>query len=146
MKLTLVPLLARQRELYDVPLGWDRFKQYIRTITGGGDDIELAPLVAMNPMGKPHVAAVLDRLLAFDAERVVGDAITEAGRRLSAVDLDLKVGLVVSDDAMGGWTNRYLSELSSFMDLSANLKRGWVSVLAWTGDEQSPGGVREATL
>src|SRR6266542_6153811 len=101
MKATLVPLLRTQRELYDLPLGWDRFKQYIRTITGGGDDIELAPLVAMNPMGKPHVAAVLDKLIALDGEGVAAEAAAEAEARLAS-HLDLKIGLVVIDDAIGG--------------------------------------------
>jgi len=68
----------------------------------------------MNPMGKPHVAAVLDKLIALDGEGVAAEAAAEAERRLASVHLDLKVGLVVSDDAMGGWTNRYLSELRGF--------------------------------
>lgn len=41
-----------------MPLGRDCFNRYIQTLTGRGDDVALMPLVAMNPMGKPHVAAV----------------------------------------------------------------------------------------
>ena len=146
MKLTLVPLLHTERELYEMPLGWDRFKRYIWTVTGGGDDVDLFPLVSMNPMGKPHLAEVLDRLLALDAEGVAADAVAEAERRLPKVDLDLRVGLVVADDAMGGWTNRYLTEAKAFLDLDAQLKRGWVSVLLWTGEEPERESIREAVL
>ena len=146
MKLTHIPLLQTQRELYDIPMGWDRFKRYVWTMTGGGDDIELLPLATMNPMGKPHVAEVLDRLIALGAEDVAADATADAARRLSAVDLDLKVGIVVADDALGGWTNRYLTEISARLDLAGALKRGWVSVLAWTGDEPSRDAIRDETL
>jgi hypothetical protein len=146
LRLTLIPLLQTQRELYDIPVGWDRFKRYIWTMTGGGDDIELLPLATMNPMGKPHVADVLDKLIALAAEDVAAEAVAEAARRLASVDLDLKVGVVVADDAMGGWTNRYLTEINARLDLAAGLKRGWVSVLAWTGDEPSREAIREETL
>src|SRR4051812_29048824 len=52
--LTHVPLLAVQRELYDLPRGMDRFRKYLGVMTGGTDDIVL-PLGGMNPMGKHHV-------------------------------------------------------------------------------------------
>ena len=48
MKLDFVPLLQVQRELYDIPLGWTRFKSYLEVMTGGTDDVIL-PLVAMKP-------------------------------------------------------------------------------------------------
>jgi hypothetical protein len=146
MRLTLVPLLQTQRELYDLPLGFDRFNRYIQTITGGGDDVALMPLVAMNPMGKPHVAESLDRLIALDAEAVAAAATADAERRLTDVDLALKVGLVLVDDALGGWTNRYLTEARSLVDLGPAIKRGWVSVFAWTGEEPTREGIREAVL
>jgi hypothetical protein len=55
MKLTFVPLLQTQRELYDLPRNMERFNAYLATMkdpTTG--DLKL-PLVAMNPMGKEHV-------------------------------------------------------------------------------------------
>ena len=36
------------------------------------------PLVAMNPMGKDHVPALIDGYLALDAERIAADAVAEA--------------------------------------------------------------------
>src|SRR5207302_11002408 len=107
MKLTLVPLLQTQRELYDLPLGWDRFKRYLWTMTGGSDDVSLLPLVAMNPMGKPHVAEVLDKLMAVGAEDAAAAAIVEAERRRSSFDLALKVGIVLGGAAWGGGWRPY---------------------------------------
>lgn len=61
MKLNLVPALSIQRELYAIPRGMARFWRYIETMTGRTDDIAL-PLMSMNPMTKPHVAARSARL------------------------------------------------------------------------------------
>lgn len=140
-----LPLLATQRQLYELPRGWERFRAYIATMTGGGDDLEL-PLVAMNPMGKEHLAEMLDRLLALGAEEVVADAVVEAARRLPAFDAPLRLGLVVSDDLKGGWTNRYFSELSNRFDLKPMVRRGFAVALAWTSEEPSRERVREAAL
>ena len=51
MKLELTPLLHVQRELYRVARGFERFRAYLQTMTGGTDDLVL-PLVALNPMGQ----------------------------------------------------------------------------------------------
>ena len=68
MTLEYLPLLKVQRDLYDLPRGIERFREYIQTMTGGGDELKL-PLVAMNPMGKGHLPPFLDHLLAIDALR-----------------------------------------------------------------------------
>jgi hypothetical protein len=90
VRLRLLPLLKTQRELYAMPRGMERFRAYLQTMTGGGDDVHL-PLMAMNPMGKPHCAALLDGLLALDGEAVAGSALDEAAPRLHAVDGDFDV-------------------------------------------------------
>jgi hypothetical protein len=69
MNLTLLPLLRIQRDLHDIPRGMERFRAYLATMTEGSDDIVL-PITGMNPMGKEHVAALLDDLLAADAEAI----------------------------------------------------------------------------
>jgi hypothetical protein len=80
MQLEHVPLLLIQRDLYNIPRGWDRFHEYICTMTGGTGDMVL-PLVAMNPMGKEHVGALLDELLVLNAEDLAAEATAEAQRR-----------------------------------------------------------------
>ena len=61
----------------------------------------------MNPMGKDHVTALLDALLALDADGVGARAAADASAALSDVPGEFKIALVVADDLMGGWTNRY---------------------------------------
>ena len=145
MKLELVRTLQMQRGLYDIPRGMERFRRYIEMMTGGTDDIAL-PLPAMNPMGKEHVAATYDALIALDAEAVAAEALAEAERRLSDAPGEFRVCLVVSDDAGGGWTNRYLSEATHRFQPGAMSKRSWIVVLLWTSDAHTKDSVREEAL
>jgi hypothetical protein len=56
------------------------------------------------------------------------------------------VGLVVADDAHGGWTNRYAYEFSHRFEERALYKRGWVESLLWTSEVPTPAMVREEVL
>jgi hypothetical protein len=145
MKLELVRILQKQRDLYDIPRGMERFHRYVEMMTGGSNDIAL-PLPAMNPMGREHVAATYDALIALDAEGVAAEALCEAERRLAEAPGEFRVCLVVSDDAGGGWTNRYLSEATHRFQPGALTKRSWIVVLVWTGDDHTKERIREETL
>ncbi|MBX9623759.1 MAG: hypothetical protein K2X82_08085 [Gemmataceae bacterium] len=146
MRLDYVPLLRIQRELLNLPRGRGRFEEYLRTILRDDrSDLELVPLVAMNPMGKEHVAARLDVLLAFDGDAVGAQAAAEAGAALRGDPGEYKAGLVVVDDLMGGWTNRYATE-HDFRRPDPTNKRFWVTGLLWSSEEPSPRTVREAVL
>jgi hypothetical protein len=138
-------MLRTQRDLYDLPRGMGRFRRYLEVMTGGGEDIEL-PLPVFNPMGKGHVAATLDALLALDAEAVAAEAVREAGARLPEVPGDLRVGLVVADDLGGGWTNRHFTEIGQKFRSGPMLRRGWVVALRWTSEPQTADGVRREVL
>src|SRR4051812_29849178 len=106
MKLTHVPLLRIQRDLYRLPRGPDRFKAYLATLlTSDRSDLAL-PLSAMNPMGKDHLPPFLDAALALDAEGFAARAVADALPDLAVAAGDLRLGLVVADDLLGGWTNR----------------------------------------
>jgi len=146
MKLELVPMLADQRKLYDLPRGRERFNQYIVTIMGGTDDIAVPPWGVMNPMGKEHVAATYDALLASNAESVAVAALADSEQRLINVPGQFRVGLTVVDDVGGGWTNRYAGEMGSRFALAALRKRSWITVPWWTSEPVSPSRVREAVL
>ena len=57
------------------------------------------------------------------AEAVAADAIASAARRFSAVPGQFHVGLVVTDDLLGGWTNRYFCEMQYRFGDAKLLKR-----------------------
>jgi hypothetical protein len=147
MTLELIPLLQKQREIYNLPIGFERFRSYIQAMADpNGEGLALPPLVAMNPMGKPHIAALLDQLLALGAEPIAAEAVAEAATRLAPLPRALRVGLVVSDDLLGGWTNRYLSEASLRLDGSYAVRHGWATVPLWTSEEWEAEAIRAATL
>jgi hypothetical protein len=139
MGLSYVPLLATQLEVYQVPLGVERFKTYIKTILNeDSDDIELAPLAEMNPMAKDHVKVYLERLLELGADSVAAKAVQDfIHHKVSFNPYDIRVSLVVVDDAKGGWTNRYLNDFQYAFgfDKTSFLKRPWLMVPCWTNEE-----------
>lgn len=156
MKLEFIPLLQLQRDLYNIPRGQERFRVYLETmLDADASDIELPPLALMNPMGKEHIPAMLDTLLAMDADAVAASAIAqlleakpiaEVIKQFEKIPGKFKVGLVVADDLMGGWTNRYTSEFSDRFETEQSLKRGWLSGILWTSEVPSIQKVREVTL
>jgi hypothetical protein len=146
MKLDYVPLLQIQRDLYRLPRGLERFQEYLKTmIDPETADLKL-PLVAMNPMGKNHIPRLLDGYLALEADAVAAASTVEAGRNLEAVEGEFKVTLVLTDDAEGGWTNRYTSEFAHHFQSQALTKRGWLAGLLWTSENPSSESVCKETL
>ena len=143
MPLALLPLLEIQRDLYAMPRGMERFRDYIKTMTDPETGDLALPLVAMNPMGKDHIPALIDEYIALGAERVAGEAIESAGANLAR---DYKVGLVVSDDLKGGWTNRWASEYGHRIEGQAILKRGFITAILWTSESASAERVRDEVL
>jgi hypothetical protein len=156
MNVTFVPLLRVQRELYAMPRGMERFREYIKTMTDGQTGDLALPLVAMNPMGKDHVPALIDAYLALGAEEIADEAVRSASAlranssaRSATADREgssYRVALVVSDDLKGGWTNRWASEYSHRIEYAAITKRGWLVGLLWTSEPASAQNVREAVL
>ena len=94
MPLSFLPLLQIQRDIYAMPRGMERFREYIKTMTNPETGDLAVPLVTMNPMGKDHVPALIDEYLALDAEGVARSAIAGIDASLAR---EYKVGLVVSD-------------------------------------------------
>jgi hypothetical protein len=111
MNLEYIPLLPVQRELYQMPRGFARFNEYIRTLRDEATGELKLPLVAMNPMGKDHLLPFVERLLDMDADGEARQVAAQLQSILAAVPGDFRLSLVVSDDFLGGWTNRYANEL-----------------------------------
>src|SRR5687767_5888335 len=132
MQLEYVPLLQMQREIYDLPRGTARFQNYLSTMVNErGDDLDYPPLAIVNPMAKEHVTAMLDQLLALGADDLAESEAAATAAALSDVAGSFRASLVVADDAMGGWTNRYSSELGLRLDVDPHGKRFWVTGVLW---------------
>ncbi|MGH2369340.1 MAG: hypothetical protein ACRDI2_14195 [Chloroflexota bacterium] len=145
MDIEYLPLLGVLRDLYSQPRSMERFKRYVDTMLGGTGDVVL-PIGVANPMAKEDAVAKLDELIGLGAEEVGVKAAQEAAARLGGVPGALKVGLVLADDAHGGWTNRYLTEATSRFDDRGGLKRGFATGLLWTGESPTPAQIREELL
>ncbi len=132
MQLEYVPLLHVQRDIYRLPRGMERFNHYIQTMVGSAEKFEL-PLQAMNPMGKEHVPAYLDAMLAAAADDVAAAATAAAQAHVAHLVGSYRVALILADDAQGGWTNRWLTEAAGQLSPGPN-KYGWITPLCWTSD------------
>jgi hypothetical protein len=172
MNLDYVPLLRVMRKLHSIPRGqppdfngMKRFLQYVRTIfprkrNGEIDEnaVYLLPLLAMNPMGKDHVSALVDAYLAMDADGIGARVAAEVAAQLADVPGDFKVGLVVADDLMGVGTNRNDCEFAwRFGPAQLHsggsppkrrrwLKDYWLQGVLWSSEPPSERTVREAIL
>lgn len=153
MKLDYVPLLPVQRGIQGLPRNYDRFQKYLRTVMNAeGTGPELVPLLIANPMGKDHVTALLDQLLAMDADGVAARATEEVCAELVDNAGDFNASLVVADDLMGGWTNRYACEFTQRFqcgplgELPPWLNRFWVYGVLWSSEPASQRSVRESIL
>jgi len=146
MRLTFVPLLQIQRDLYDLPRNMERFNAYLATMTDPATGDLKVPLVAMNPMGKEHVPALLDDWIALGADEIAARAVADAATRLQPVSGEFQVALVIADDAKGGWTNRHFYDFSQRFHTKALHRRGWVTGLLWTSETPAAGAAREAAL
>ena len=150
MQLTYVPLLRVQRDLYSLPRGMHRFREYIKTMTDADTGDLALPLVAMNPMGKDHVPALIDDYLALGAEELAKTAVEQVDvQRANAsrtAKPEFRVALVVADDLKGGWTNRWAAEYSHRIESGAITKRGWLVGILWTSEPASTQHVRDAVL
>jgi hypothetical protein len=146
MNLEYVPLLQIQRDLYDLPRGFERFREYLRSMIDQETGDLKFPLVAMNPMGKDHLPPFLDHLLAIDADGVAGRALGEAEAALRDAPGEYRACLVVSDDLKGGWTNRYASEYSYRFEQRAYYRRAWLAANLWTSETYDATTIREELL
>jgi hypothetical protein len=147
MRLDYIPLLGIQRRLQGMPRDRVRFGEYLRTMTREDKaDIELVPLVMMNPMGTEHVTALLAALLAIAADGVGARAAAEAEAEMAGEPGEFKAALVVADDLKGGWTNRFANEYSHRNWYSTDPNRFWVTGVLWSSEPPSAGAAREAML
>ena len=146
LRLELIPLLEVQRDLHALPLGPARFEAYLDVMKQDEKDDIVLPLSQMNPMGKQHVADLIDELLELNAESIVTDTFPDLETRLPNVDAALSVGLVLVDDAAGSWTNPYLSDATERFQNDYDLKRGWANVSVWTSQTWNAEKIRRSTL
>ncbi len=104
-------------------------------------------MLAMNPMAREHVTVLLESLLTLDADGIGASAAAEAADQLADEAGDYQTCLVVSDDLMGGWTNRWAYEFDFRVGYGPHGKRFWGPIgLLWSSEPPSEQAAREAVL
>jgi hypothetical protein len=152
MNLRYVPLLPVQQRLQALPRNYARFQEYLRTVMNAdGTGPELTPLLLANPMAKDHVTALLDALVTLGADEIASRSAAEASTHLADEPGDFDAGLVVVDDLMGGWTNRYAAEYTVRFQSGpppdnppAWMTRRWVFGALWSSEPATEQAVQEA--
>ena len=147
-----------------MPFGLERFREYLRKIWNCYEaDFELLPLIMANPMGKGHVTVLLDQLLELGAEGIAAAAVRKASAKLEDIPGEFKAAIVVADDLMGGWTNRYDYEFAlrfgkgrdsdrtrlvnaTKLERPSWTKYLWATGVLWSSELPSAAAVREAIL
>jgi hypothetical protein len=141
-----VPVLSIQRDLYKKPRDVGRFNAYLSTtLNAERDEVELLPLIGMNPMAKPHLLPLLEALLELGAEAIAEKTMQEAQARLT-IDNPVRVSLVLLDN-LGGWSDQATTEAASLRQSRSDLqKRPWIVAGLWSNDPQAPADVRRVVL
>jgi hypothetical protein len=146
MKLDFVSLLQLQRDIYRIPRGMQRFHAYLRAMIDWQVEEMRLPLGVINPMAKDHVPAYLDQLLALDADAAVARAVAGIESSLADVPGEYRIGLVVADDVLGGWTNRCACDFSHRFDSGALARRGWLVGMLWCSEPPTVESARTQAL
>lgn len=143
--ITAVPLLQKQRTLYDIPRGMERFEAYLDLLANGHPQrLPTLPLEAMNPMAREHVAEHLDGMLDQNADGWLAEFAAELNERLGPTK-DRNICWVMVDDLKGGWTTRHLTEASYRFD-RPKYHLDWIPVMVWVSEPLSKSLLRTSAL
>jgi len=130
-----------------MPRDMERFHAYLAKVKNGPEGEIFAPIIAANPMAKPHMLAYADALLALDADRVLADACAEAERRLAKSPLATKVSLTPVDDVGGAWSDRSLVDFEMrFGSKRPKKDYGYVTAVVYASETPAAAMVRERVL
>lgn len=143
--ITSVPLLQKQREMYRVPRGPQRFDAYLNLMADGHPErLPTLPLQTLNPMAREHVAERLDQLILLGADGWLQDFAHELNLLLDQ-NQNLKMCWVLADDVKGGWTNRYLTDASLRFGVPRYLPE-WVPLVLWASEEPDQESLRKVAF
>jgi hypothetical protein len=147
MRIDYVPMLEVLRELYRMPRGMERFGKYLGVMANARrDEIDLPPLLIVNPMARDHLPALVDQYLELGADAIAAQAAGEAAEELHDVPGEFRGATVIADDLKGGWTNRCASEFAVRAAVDPNGRRFWITAVLWSSEHASAAAVRETML
>ena len=134
----ILPTVEIMLNLYKMPRSSLRFDSYLRALQGGTKGDLIMPIMNFNPMGREHVAQKLSELNDLCTSDLLEEIFTSLEKMIIGFDdLTIKVGINLSDDLMGGWTNRFTSDYDSKFRINALVQRQFCAPIFWTSEEIS---------
>jgi hypothetical protein len=134
MKFTLLPTLDIMIDFYSLPLNQDRFQRYLDLLQGGRKDDLLLPLGGYNPMAKEHILTKLYELRSINIEGIMSEVINSINANEIDEDVEFKVAFNLSDDLLGGWTNRYTTDYFSKFNFQGLFNKHFCVPFFWATD------------
>lgn len=96
-------------------------------------NLTISPLASS--LGSPEVALAIENLFEIDAETILQDELHRFNKTMLKAG-NFKVGWVVADEKANGGREPF--ELGRLMEMPEDLKKGWLSIVWWSGDPISP--------
>jgi hypothetical protein len=147
MTFTLLPTLARMRNIYEQAFGQERFSAYLQALQDQYGELIL-PISGYNPMAKGHVLERLLVLEKLEAEQIMQECLIDLTKKHKDIfqDKNLKVALNLSDDHLGGWTNRYTSDYDSKFKIKGLINRDFCTPIFWSSEVFSKEIIQKRTV
>lgn len=147
IRFSLLPLLDQMIALYEQPRNFERFEKYILLLQGDTKGDLAVPISGFNPMGKEHVLEGLKRLKDLGLEEIMAATLktVRIPPLIPSSNREFKVAFNLSDDLMGGWTNRYTSDFDSKFKLNSLVNRNFCTPIFWTSESFTKDLIEERT-
>jgi hypothetical protein len=147
MTFELLPILDIMLNFYQKPRGNERFQEYIKILRGNTKDDLVMPIGGFNPMAKEHILDKLNELKTLSAEKIIQEVLEKLNeKKLIQNEKIYKIALNVSDDLLGGWTNRFTTDFDSKFKINALVKRQFCTPIFWTSESYTEHLIRQRTF
>jgi hypothetical protein len=136
MPFQILPTLDIMLDLYEKPRTIERFQEYIKMLQEDSKGDLIMPISGFNPMAKEHILLKIKELKALKPEEIMTETLLELNKTLVGEQEGgvFKVALNLSDDLMGGWTNRFTSDYDSKFRINALVNRKFCTPIFWTSE------------
>ncbi len=146
MKFTLIPMLNKMEQLYQMPKTQERFEQYLLMLQGNQKGELILPIMGYNPMAKENVLLKLRALKKLKAEQIIENELKNINATLKTKDKrTIEVVLNIADDVGGAWSNFYTTDFASKFDINALVNRNFCAPYFWTSEDYTEALIAQRT-
>lgn len=137
MRLEVIPVLQKMKELYESSRNRERFDAYLFMLQGADGNDMMLPIASYNPMGKELALQKVNELIEHDAEAILRDVIERTNAMSIAGDTGnrtIGVAINLADDVEGSWSEKDRTDYNSKFKIDALLKRNFCTPIFWTSE------------